>query len=225
MAAGWYDRDWPLLPEIEVLRRHRLKAGARVFDLGAHQCVVALILARIVGEDGTVIAVEGESRNARVGGRNCRLNNADNVVVKHAVAADREQVFRFDHELNGRVVPRARIPWGTVEVPGVTIDGLASQYGTPNVVIVDVEGFEARVLAGATETIASGQCDFLVEVHTGAGLEEAGASTDDVLSFFPGSGYRLFVAPDGGSFRPHEELDRGSGVMLDRFFLLACARE
>ena len=34
LAAGWYDHDWPPLPEIEVLGRHRLRPGARVFDSG-----------------------------------------------------------------------------------------------------------------------------------------------------------------------------------------------
>src|SRR6266567_1987426 len=45
MAQGWYDHDWDELPEIALLKHSRLRPGARVFDLGAHQCVVALMLA------------------------------------------------------------------------------------------------------------------------------------------------------------------------------------
>ena len=44
-AADWYDRDWARsaeFKEITLLKRHRLKPGARVFDVGAHQCIVAL---------------------------------------------------------------------------------------------------------------------------------------------------------------------------------------
>src|ERR1044072_9784111 len=48
LAEGWYDRDWPRLPELERLRAHGLAAGASVFDVGAHQGVVALLLARAV---------------------------------------------------------------------------------------------------------------------------------------------------------------------------------
>jgi hypothetical protein len=58
LAEGWYDHDWDELPEIAVLRRHALRPGARVFDIGAHQCVVAMLLAREVGPLGTVLAVE-----------------------------------------------------------------------------------------------------------------------------------------------------------------------
>jgi hypothetical protein len=45
LAKGWYDHDWPELAEITLLRKGRLHEGARVFDLGAHQGVVALVLA------------------------------------------------------------------------------------------------------------------------------------------------------------------------------------
>jgi len=49
LAEGWYDHDWDELPEIAALRQTRLRPGALVFDLGAHQGVVAMMLAREVG--------------------------------------------------------------------------------------------------------------------------------------------------------------------------------
>ena len=49
VAEEWYDHDWPLTPELRALQGSRLEPGARVFDLGAHQAVVALILSRLVG--------------------------------------------------------------------------------------------------------------------------------------------------------------------------------
>ncbi len=49
MGAGWYDRDWPELPEIALLKQHGLRPGARVFDIGAHQCMVAMMLSKTVG--------------------------------------------------------------------------------------------------------------------------------------------------------------------------------
>src|SRR5262245_12904136 len=58
LSRGWYDRDWAEMPEITALRQRQLKSGARVFDLGAHQGVVALMLAREVGPLGQVVTVE-----------------------------------------------------------------------------------------------------------------------------------------------------------------------
>jgi hypothetical protein len=41
LAEGWYDCDWPELPDIALLAQRTLKPCARVFDLGAHQAVVS----------------------------------------------------------------------------------------------------------------------------------------------------------------------------------------
>lgn len=41
--------------------RRGLSKGGRIFDLGAHQGVVALMLSRYVGEQGSVLAVEADA--------------------------------------------------------------------------------------------------------------------------------------------------------------------
>ena len=86
LAEGWYDHDWKAMPEVEFLKRGRLKTGATVFDIGAHQCLVAMVLAKVVGESGLVVAVEGTRHNAEVAVENCRINCLANVQVKHSVA-------------------------------------------------------------------------------------------------------------------------------------------
>src|SRR5689334_5501290 len=46
LAEGWYGQDSELPVEIDLLRREgRLRPGATVFNLGAHQAVIALIMA------------------------------------------------------------------------------------------------------------------------------------------------------------------------------------
>src|SRR4051812_12754503 len=45
VAEEWYDSDWPGSRELSKLAP---RPGQVVFDLGAHQAVVALILARMV---------------------------------------------------------------------------------------------------------------------------------------------------------------------------------
>src|SRR5262245_30847773 len=87
MGAGWYDHDWPELAEIAFLKRHRLRPGARVFDIGAHQCVVALMLAKTVGAEGQVVAVEANPVNCAAGEQNKKLNGAANCTILHAAGA------------------------------------------------------------------------------------------------------------------------------------------
>src|SRR5262249_47043967 len=139
LAQGWYDCDWPVQPEIALLSQHRLRPGARVFDLGAHQCVVALMLARTVGLQGSVIALEANSHNARVGQRNRDANEAPQLQVLHAAVAERSGSITFNEGLNGRVDDGTG-EWGRVEVPAYSIDDLADKHGTPDLLFLDVEG-------------------------------------------------------------------------------------
>ena len=216
LAEGWYDHDWPALPELERLRDHGLVPGARVFDLGAHQGVVALMLADAVGPTGHVLAVEAEPHNARVAERNRALNDATNLEVLHAAGAAAPGSLLFAESLNGQVANQGR-RWGTVEVPAVTVDGLADRYGRPDVVLVDVEGFEGEVLAGAARTIAAGTTTFLVEVHVGHGLDRP---PEDIVAVF-GSSYGLAVAPARGEADRFAAYEQGSETLSDRFFLIA----
>jgi predicted O-methyltransferase YrrM len=87
VGEDWYDKDWPEPEEIAFLRAHGLEAGARVFDIGAHQGVVAMILARHVAP-GKVLAVEAVPHNVRVAERNLALNDIANVIVQHTAISD-----------------------------------------------------------------------------------------------------------------------------------------
>src|SRR5256885_5488670 len=152
-AESWYDRDWDVLSELQILPR--LRVGATVFNLGAHHGVVAMILSRSVGPDGTVVAVEGSSRNARAASRNFELNAITNCTVLHAIAGEGPGQMPFDAFGNGRVATEGSKALGTETVNCVSVDGLAGTYGQPDVVFVDVEGFECHVLRGSRSTLAS----------------------------------------------------------------------
>lgn len=213
VAQGWYDHDWPPLSEIGLLaERGQLRPGTRVFDLGAHQCVLALMLAAEVGSSGLVVAVEATPHNAEVGLRNVALNvgagsveGAANVVVCNAVASSAEGTIAFAPTLNGHVAARrAGYAFPPVDLPAVTVDSLARTYGPPGVIFVDVEGFEQRVVEGAGETFTAGRPDWFVEVHAGGPLEEQGGSVAGVLAHFEERGYRLLVgnSDEGGHYEP-----------------------
>jgi FkbM family methyltransferase len=206
LAERWYDADWPELaelPELAALQRHGLAPGARVFDLGAHQCVLALVLARLVGDSGSVVAVEAGGHNVRVAERNRHLNGASNLTILHAAAGDGAMsTLRFVEDLNGRVEYRLKgRARGVVEVPAVSVDGLAATFGPPDAVLIDVEGFEHRVLAGATATLAAGAAFSSSRCTSVVGSSRRVARSDDYVP-----------------------LDEAADVTGDRFFLMAIPR-
>jgi FkbM family methyltransferase len=226
LAERWYDLDWPPLPELAILRDHGLRPGARVFDIGAHQGLIALVLAHEVGPEGEVVAVEPSAHNIGVAERNRELNGAQTITfVRAAVSDGSAATVAFMDDLNGYVVPEGGS--GLEEATAVTIDELAARYGAPDVVAVDVEGYEERALAGASATLAAGRASFYVEVHAGCGLERAGGSVRGVLSAFDRERYALLVAPVIGA-RTHVfvalEDDAAAAITRSHFFAIAIPR-
>jgi|SRR5580658_4266134 FkbM family methyltransferase len=210
MSARWYDSDSPELPEITFLKRRKLKSGSLVFDLGAHQGVVALRFASIVGPSGRVVAVEGGRRNFDLAMENKHLNKAENLCMLHAVVASESGIpVSFSDEINGCVNSS-----GT-PVISRSIDALTSEYGTPEVVILDLEGYECRALAGATQTLKAG-ADWCVEVHAGCGLESFGGSAEQVVQVFQDCGYDLYCYAG-----ERDEVHAMSTIPQGRFFLIA----
>jgi len=199
MGRSWYDHDWAMPAELrELSTRGRLRDGARVFDVGAHQGVVAMLLAGFVGASGKVVAVEATPHNAAIARRNADLNGLSQVLVLHAAGADAPGTLRFSPRMNGHVAGDGE---ASVGVRAVTVDELTAEYGAPDVLFVDVEGYELHVLRGARETLAAHRPDLFVEVHVGEGLERFGTA-DDLLALIP-AGYEILVSrTDEGPYRP-----------------------
>ena len=216
-----YDHDWSELKELLLLKRHQLQPGATVFNLGAHQGVVALMLADDVGENGQVIAVEASPYSARICESNRAANKADNLKVINAAIAAEQGSLKFADSLCGHVDDGH----GGIEVPARTIDDLMDEYGHPAILFIDIEGFECEALRGATRTLSIGS-DCFVEVHGGVGLEKYGGSVAKVLSFFPADDYALFFAnEEGAEFSPlTDRIHVAERLQGKRWFLVATSK-
>jgi FkbM family methyltransferase len=209
LAEGWYGRDKPELPEIAKLRElGALRPGARVFDLGAFQGIVALTLA-LEAAPGAVVAVEADERNARLARANLALNpQIDNLEVVHAAVTDSDGTVTFAEEINGRIDETTAL--GNARVPAITIDTLCATYGVPDVVYLDIEGYELRSLRTATRAMGA---TFFVEVHVGQ-IEDGTAA--DVLAVFDGWDKWTAVR----EWTPFEPFD-DRVIPGHRFFLIA----
>jgi FkbM family methyltransferase len=220
-GEAWYDCEWGEPPEIKELRSHRLKPGARVFEIGAHQGVMAMILARIVGESGQVVAVEAEPFYAGLARRNRELNALAQLQILEAVVVDHAGPLsareNFDHSGTDRL-----LNWGQIGQRGVTVDDLSAKFGPPDVLFVDVDGFECQVLRGARQTLAAFP-DCYIEVHIDTGLETEGGSLEEVLSFFPSESWEHWLSPD--DWQPYVAFDPATTKPAKRFWMIVRPRK
>jgi FkbM family methyltransferase len=219
LAEAWYSEAWAVghVTELMVLQQRKLKPGACVFDIGAHHAVLALVMAKIVGESGTVVAVEADPLNARVAQSNKALNDASNLVVVPAAVSDGKT--HTGNDVQGDF--DRFYEWGIRKVAFVTMDQLVADHGPPDVVYLDVDGYECKVLAAAQNLLAS-TADWYVEVHVNIGLEEEGGTWQEVLAHFPESKYELLIASE--EQREYRPFSANSPLIKERFFLLALCR-
>jgi FkbM family methyltransferase len=187
----------------EVIAAH-LKPGGCFYDVGAHIGFYALLAARVVGEQGTVVAFEPDPANVEVLRDNLARNNMIQTdVITSAVWSSRGRVnFQRDGSDQGAKSSRrgaviaAEFPppnANLIEVEAITLDEYAQNGPRPTLIKVDVEGGEAEVLIGAERLIAETKPVWLIEVHH----QEAASCLE---ARFSSRGYSLVWLPGHPGF-------------------------
>lgn len=220
VAEEWYDKDWELPPEIEFFAHGQIPRDGRIFDLGAHQCLIAMLLARDIVPDGQVIALEANQHNAVMAHSNVKANAVRNVDIVNALVSKTGGRAHVDMSFNSR----ARQGVGAIvseRIAAVSIDELSASMGWPDLVYLDIEGFEIEALKGATRTLQR-WCHWFVELHGDPALALYGARNADILDYFPMQNFARFVCmPDETTFRPVFE---NEPVPTERCFLIFAPR-
>jgi FkbM family methyltransferase len=154
--------------ELEVFREV-VEPGDTVLDCGAHLGLQTLVAGRVVGSEGTVIAVEAAPPTAAALRGNVAANGFEDrieVVEAAAVAQPGPVRLHLDPWLDrAGVADSASEPDRTVDVPGVRLDDVLGERGF-NVAKIDVEGGEAAAVAGLERGLArSPEATVFLECH------------------------------------------------------------
>jgi FkbM family methyltransferase len=176
------------------LFRHLTGPGDRCVDVGANVGVHTIRLAKLVGPDGAVIALEPDAQIAHRLRDNVSLNQLTNVQVHEAAAAERPgdsvTLHRPDsldsNKGRASLLPHSYLTGSKKAVIATTIDDLAG--GPVALIKIDVEGFEGAVVAGAGRTIAASFPSIIFE-HAPGMLSDSFPSPFRHLS---AEGYRLY---------------------------------
>ena len=184
--------EWEPDQYLEVMSE--IKPGNHVLDIGAFWGLFTLGAAKRVGERGRVIAVEPGPRQFSMLKTNVRINKFDSTVscIGEICAEASGSLIDFYADPDGSMVDSA-VPTDRATVAlsrkTTTIDDLVSRFQlTPNVIKIDVEGFEDLVLAGASQTLDRWRPILFVEFHPEE-LTSRGQSTAAVLNLLDGYGY------------------------------------
>jgi FkbM family methyltransferase len=180
-------------PLAEKTLERLAEPGMVAMDVGANVGYHALPLARHVGDAGLVLAVEPSERAMRRLRRNAELNGLENVRFLRVALGDADVEsatlpIRSSYRLDGQdrpVLERVRVR---------TLDSLVADEGIARLDLlkVDVDGFEARVFAGARRALARFRPSVLFELVPQE-VRRLGGDPEGVLSGLLSLGYRLYT--------------------------------
>lgn len=146
------------------------RPGDHVLDLGANIGFHTLALSRTIGPEGRVTAVEPQRYCFQLLCANVTLNQLPQVHCLRAAVGDTPGTCAVPlhqptarHNAGATEVSLAAGPGPTDEVPLITVDSLGLERC--DLIKIDTEGFEDRVVRGARATIAAFRPVLYIEVH------------------------------------------------------------
>ena len=171
------------------------------YDVGSHLGLYTLLLARVVGPNGVVVALEPHHETYHHLLQNVELNELSNVRAFEKALGERtgsEKLY-----LGGVVANFSLLPGG--------VEGFAERHTpfqwvgvvrgdefveteklpVPRAVKIDVEGFEYSVIKGLQGTLAARECELVCcEVHPR--LLPEGVTQGEIIDFLRSCGYNRF---------------------------------
>jgi FkbM family methyltransferase len=153
--------------ESELRELFELDKGMNFLDVGAHIGKYAIRAAVMVGDNGTVIAVEPDKRNFELLVKNIALNNLRNCMpLRIAAYSSNGEITLFRGPSCAEHSISEDFGKGSYKVRARVLDDVLKELGIARVdlIKIDVEGAELEVLRGLEETLRKESPRLIIEV-------------------------------------------------------------
>lgn len=143
------------------------RRGDVLVDIGAHIGKYAVTAAKLVGNEGMVVAIEPYAVNYHTLLRNIGLNKLQNVIALNFAAWDEDcELELFTGDTAGHHSAKINRRLGGFTVKARVMDHVLKELrvGWVDWIKIDVEGAECEVLYGLEETISKHKPKIIIEV-------------------------------------------------------------
>lgn len=152
--ARWYE------PAVTEVLEPLCRRNGRIVDVGAHVGWYTFLAAARVGSEGLVLGFEPDPENFQLLSTSLAENPRPQVRLFNQCLSDHvgaEQLFLSDEAASYHSIARS-VGIRSLRVPSTCLDTVVQEWGlrTIDLVKIDVEGGEPKVLRGARETLRAG---------------------------------------------------------------------
>jgi FkbM family methyltransferase len=175
-----------------------LKAGSFAVDIGANIGLYTLAMGKLVGPTGKVVSFEPASESYQALLDHVCRNSLIEIVEAHMLVVGNKAgnchfaddgilgTNRVWDSLSQGIIPRI------VKRRVVTLDQIIYGDGyLPDLIKIDVEGYEMDVLEGSQKILTQKRCPILCELHPGC-WRGMNLSPDDLIRLTEKLGYNIF---------------------------------
>ena len=196
-------------PEEAQLCEALVQQGDTCLDVGANIGYYTVLLSRLAGPSGKVIAIEPDPDNYRLLNKNCRPEIRKGLVSTFQAALGRTtgtaNLYRGkDSNAMHRLYPSICCLNQSTEVSVITGDSL--ELTGIDFLKIDIEGYEVPALEGLSETIANSPSIKILSEFSPLSMLEAGYSSLDFIEMMLGYGLVPFENVGQGWCQADERL-------------------
>jgi FkbM family methyltransferase len=155
----------PLSTEILMENLHE---DMCLVDVGANLGYFALQEAKAIGPKGVVYAIEPVPQNYFLLKHNAALNNLKNIQFFNLAISDADgslELFLGNASNWGSAIKTSLNSNRKITVPSQRLDTFLKDKGKVDLVRMDVEGYETKIVEGMTETLKQKNLMLFMEIH------------------------------------------------------------
>jgi FkbM family methyltransferase len=184
-------------PSVTRAFRTRLRPGMTVVDVGANIGCFSLLSASPVGSTGSVIAVEPNPRNVKALHASAARNGFQHVHVFQTAASDECGLLFLNVDSSNETVSPAK---GDIDdmlsretVPALTLDTIIKSSRRADLIKLDTEGAEYKVLRGGRKFLSASRPTIISEFSPGALQVISAVAPEKYLELFVDLGCQISV--------------------------------
>ena len=178
--------------------------GMKTLDIGANIGYYTALTSKAAGEEGLIVAIEPDPESYKYLSKTINASKFDNIISFNLAASDIKQKLplfiskdnRGDNRLYQNEENRE-----TIEVDCFTMDELllGNQIYNLDLIKIDVQGYEPKVIKGMQQIIESSNELILLTEFWPKGILQAGENPQEYLTILRKMNFKLFELKPNGS--------------------------